>query len=424
MIEPSIPSNESDRIAALHRYQILDTESEIIFDDIARLAAAICQTPISLISLVDTSRQWFKSHHGVDVNELSRKDAFCAHAINDPENMMIIPDSRLDERFHDNPIVVGDPNVVFYAGVPLQSPDGYPLGTLCIIDNQPRELADNQVNALKILANQVECLMELHLKTLLMKETSRIKLEEKNHQLQKSNQELLKKNNELEKLTFITTHDLKVPLNNINNFAKLIKQNKASSLDEEGKIFLDFILNSGQKLDDIINELLEYSLIGKANEYEWLDVHEIISHSLKELYHPIHNSSALIEVDNMPRVWGLKKEIESLFQNLISNSLKYTRPGTTPEIRITCVEKEGVFEFSITDNGMGFDAKYKDKIFVLFQRLHLEDEIPGTGIGLAQCKKIIDTHQGEIWAEASPGKGASFHFTIPQHVMEVVQVPA
>ncbi len=151
---------EAARLEALRQYHILDTPPEIGYDDITTLASFICDVPISLISFVDVDRQWFKSKVGVDVTETSRDVSFCAHAILG-ETMMVINDALLDERFVNNPLVTSAPGIRFYAGVPLVSPEGYPLGTLCVIDRQPRELSDSQKRALDALGRQVVTQLEL-----------------------------------------------------------------------------------------------------------------------------------------------------------------------------------------------------------------------------------------------------------------------
>lgn len=156
----AIPADENQRIAALERYKILDTLPETEYDDMTLLASQICQTPISLISLVDSERQWFKSHRGLDVDESPRAVSFCAYAIHDTK-VFEVPDATLDERFCDNELVTGKYNIRFYAGAPLVTPDGLKLGTLCIIDNKPRKLSDSQRDALSALARQVVTLLEL-----------------------------------------------------------------------------------------------------------------------------------------------------------------------------------------------------------------------------------------------------------------------
>jgi GAF domain-containing protein len=152
--------NEKKRLKVLWQYDVLDTVPEAIFDDLTELAACVCEAPIALISLVDEKRQWFKSKFGTTVNETSRDISFCAHAIQQPD-LFIIPDATRDERFAQNPLVTSDPKIRFYAGAPLITPDGYALGTLCVIDKAPRELRYDQKQALRILARHIVSQLEL-----------------------------------------------------------------------------------------------------------------------------------------------------------------------------------------------------------------------------------------------------------------------
>jgi GAF domain-containing protein len=159
-MNPPIPKNEAKRLKVLWQYEVLDTVPEEVFDDLTELAARICEAPIALITLVDEKRQWFKSRVGVTVNETSRDISFCAHAITQPD-LFIVPDATKDPRFANSPLVTSEPKVRFYAGAPLITPDGYALGTLCVIDKVPRELRTEQKQALRILARHVLLQLEL-----------------------------------------------------------------------------------------------------------------------------------------------------------------------------------------------------------------------------------------------------------------------
>ena len=163
MITPAaypLPKNETDRLRALRSYKILDTRPEERFDELTQLAAIICGVPMSLITLIDADRQWFKSKVGIELSETPRAQAFCTHAIMQPQ-MFVVPDAAEDERFAKNPLVTGDPNIRFYAGAPLATSDGHLLGTMCVLDRKPRTLSGEQKIALEILGRQVVANMEL-----------------------------------------------------------------------------------------------------------------------------------------------------------------------------------------------------------------------------------------------------------------------
>ncbi|MGA7179506.1 MAG: sensor domain-containing diguanylate cyclase [Thiobacillaceae bacterium] len=156
-----LPPNETARLQALHRYAILDTLEEQAFNDVTMLASFICETPIALISLVDSERQWFKSRLGLQAAQTPREHAFCAHAILQPNEVLVVSDAQSDPRFVDNPLVTGEPRIRFYAGAPLMTPAGHPLGTVCVIDRTPRELSEEKVEALRALSRQVVAQLEL-----------------------------------------------------------------------------------------------------------------------------------------------------------------------------------------------------------------------------------------------------------------------
>jgi two-component system, NtrC family, sensor kinase len=219
------PFNEEARIAKLLSYKILDTLTEIAYDDLTSIAAHLCQTPIALISLIDRDRQWFKSKVGLCACETHRDVAFCAHAILQPESLLIVPDATQDERFATNPLVTSEPHIRFYAGIPLVTPDGYAIGTLCVIDYQPRNLSDQQVEALRSLSRQVVSQLELRLNA----ETLAQEVAER----QKAEAQILHLNAELEERVKQRTVALEIALNHLKQTqTQLVHTEKISSLGQ------------------------------------------------------------------------------------------------------------------------------------------------------------------------------------------------
>lgn len=182
-MEVQMPMNETARVAALQKYAILDSDPEQGFDDLVLLASYVCRTPIALISLVDENRQWFKSKVGVSISETAREVAFCSTAILQPD-VLVVPDTLQDERFRNNPLVVSEPRIRFYAGAPLITEDGYALGTLCVVDRTPRELSPDQKEVLKALSRLVLAQLEFRRNLLLLKEALNDRTKEE-HERQK-----------------------------------------------------------------------------------------------------------------------------------------------------------------------------------------------------------------------------------------------
>ena len=240
MTKAKIHPKEKERLALLDSYSILDTLPEKDYDNLTQLAAEICQTPISLITLLDDKRQWFKSHYGLETSETPIEDAFCAHAITSDEPIFTTEDAREDSRFQNNPLVTGDPNIVFYAGIPLKNANGLPLGTLCVIDNKPRKLTQSQKESLNILSEQVINLLELR-KNKLELERAHKKLKKFSKKLerkvfQRTNQLEIKTIklelmiNDLESFNHICSHDLQEPLRKIQMFISQISDTEFNNL--------------------------------------------------------------------------------------------------------------------------------------------------------------------------------------------------
>ena len=246
-----ITKNEEERLKTLSNYKILDTLPEEDYDAIAKIASGICNSPIALISLIDDKRQWFKSNLGLEVRETPKELAFCAHSILNPDELFIINDATKDERFFDNPLTTSDPNVIFYAGAPLNTSEGFPLGTLCVIDNKPRELDQNQKDSLKLLARQVVRLLELR---------------KKNYELNEVNNKAIKLNEQLNDFAYRLTHDLKSPVSGVNFLIDVLKEDHIKLFENtKAEEYVNLISNRMVYMSTLIDEILEYTKVNTEN---------------------------------------------------------------------------------------------------------------------------------------------------------------
>ncbi|HRE37499.1 MAG TPA: ATP-binding protein [Chitinophagaceae bacterium] len=221
-------------------------------------------------------------------------------------------------------------------------------------------------------------------------------------------------NADLERFVYVATHDLQEPLRLITSFLQLLKKKYDSQLDEQASEYINYAVDGSRRIKKLILDLLEYSKFSIDRDgFKLLDpgkVIEDVKHSLCSLLKQHH---AIIDVKPLPVIYADPSLLHQLFKNLLTNSVKY-RGESTPQISIDCITQGDDYLFSVSDNGIGIDPGYSEKIFDLFQRLHKNEAFEGTGVGLAICEKIIRLHRGSIWVESMPGKGSTFYFTIPQ----------
>jgi signal transduction histidine kinase len=229
---------------------------------------------------------------------------------------------------------------------------------------------------------------------------------------QKKEQEIL--NKELEQFLYIATHDLKEPLNTVNGYVELFRKKYAGKFDQTADTYLTYIHNSVNLMKELVKDLMDYSIIGNEKNTEKTDLNDLVRNIITGLQSSIENKQAEIEVGDLPTLYVHPREMGVLFQNLISNAIKFSRDGVSPKINVSSEQKNGHWQFSVKDNGLGIDKKFYEKIFVIFQRLNPRSKYEGTGIGLAHCKKIVELHKGEIWVESIPGEGSEFYFTIQE----------
>ncbi len=393
-----LPQNEKQRLQALDSYQIIDSLPEEDFDELTKMASQICGTPIALITLLDSSRQWFKSKLGIDVQQTPRAHAFCAHTIIDPTGVMVVSDAREDQRFAENPLVTGDPNIAFYAGISLLTPEGMALGSLCVIDTVPRKLDEQQIWSLKVLGKQVIAQMELRKKLLLLCETNR-RLAETNQFMQQ----------------FATTaaHDIKNPLTTISMSAELLTRHLENSGDKKGHNLALVCLNGIKALRKLINDMLDYSIRPEilTGQHETIELGSFLRKTVSMLSIPenvqISYPEAKIEISTSAIA------LQQIMINPLTNSVRYNDKQTCL-IQIDCVIIDDLSNITVRDNGIGIRKEELERIFQRNVTLNTSDRFAqsGTGIGLATVKLLVEKLGGEISVQSTPHIGSAFTFTI------------
>lgn len=405
MLIAPFPSNEQARLRKLRDYNILDTLPETSYDRITRFLATILNVPITVVSLVDQNRQWFKSKVGLDAEETHRDLAFCAHAIL-TEELLVVPDARCDPRFSGNPLVVDAPAIRFYAGAPLTTPDGYNLGTLCAIDLKPRELTPTERTHLQDLAALVVDEIELSHARSRAERAERVKSE------------------------FLATmsHEIRTPMTGVMGFADILLE---QDLPAPSKSMVKKIKESTRILLRIINGILDISKLeaGKM-EVENLDFHmpallgDVISLFEGSGRAPLEFS--LVLTDDFPEAVNTDPtRVRQILINLVGNAVKFTKAGRiSVEGGLTrTANGEPAMRIAVRDTGIGIADDAVDKLFVDFSQadFSISRRFEGSGLGLAICKRLVELLGGEIGVESELGKGSTFWFTLP-HIAATSQV--
>ncbi len=398
MIEALPPKNEISRIHSIHDLQILNSEPEEEYDNIAHLASYICDVPVSLITLLTENKNWFKAKTGTDLCDSDRNISFCSHAILQPDELLEIEDTLLDPRFVNNPLVTTGSKIRFYAGMPIKSRTGEAVGTLCLLDTKPQSLNEQQKTALKALAKQVESLFELR---------------RQNIALKKVEKELGIKNNLLKEFAGTVSHDMKMPLANMIITSDLLKVKYGNLLDETGLNYLTYLKQSSFRLSNYITDILNHYesdtlLESHTEDFDLQDVLEQIIDLLNIKF----DCEINLPEDNLV-VHCNRAAFQQIFFNLIGNSLKYNNQEKIV-IDVTGKEKDGYYIFSITDNGIGIPENKQEAIFELFTIVEEADRSGnrGNGIGLSTVQKLVNNLGGEISVKSKINKGTTFSFTI------------
>lgn len=398
-----LPTNEKERLEALYTYDILDTPAEKEYDDIARLASIICQTPIALITLIDKDRQWFKARVGVEDIEAPRDYAFCSHAILQ-NTLMQVPNALQDDRFFDNPYVSNGMSVRFYAGMPLTTSEGYNLGTLCVIDKAPRQLTEEQQFALQVLAKQV---------------TEKIEIRLKNKKLD-FQKELLQKQLDFQKRVFsLIAHDVRSPLISMHGITHLFTDELISF--EEAKSSALKIQKDIQNVLHILDHILAW---GKLQQSSNGINPRVETFNIKEYLLPIFEfKTQKAEQKGVKFSYSIQNNLQniqsdpfllgSIIRNLINNAIKFTPAGG--EVFCEVSQENQNLKIVVKDTGIGMSEEIQQSFWTgagIVSRKGTHNE-QGSGTALQLLRTFIYLLGGKIYLESKENEGTTFTVFLP-----------
>jgi signal transduction histidine kinase len=394
---PPRPFRELERLEALRSYELMDTPPEDVYDDLTALAAQICGTPISLVTLIDAERQFYKSRVGVEGTETSRDISFCAHAIND-DALFVVPDATRDPRFADNPDVIGGLGIRFYAGAPLVNPDGLAIGTLCVVDRVPRGLTPAQERSLRALSRAVMAQIELRRQNARLRDLDRLK----------------------DDFVALISHELRTPLTSIRGYLELLQAGDAGALNDTQQRFLGVADRNAGRLERLVGDLLFIARVD-AGEVQIdaapTDIAALAEEAV-EAARPAADAKDIalsVSAGDVPALVGDPGRLAQMLDNLVSNAIKFTPAGGRVDLRVHA--DEGTVTVEVQDTGNGIPASEIPLLFSRFYRAKsaLDEGIPGTGLGLGIAKAIAEGHGGLIAVESTVGAGTRFTVTLPRH---------
>jgi signal transduction histidine kinase len=391
---------EVQRLKELYKFDILDTPYEDEFDDIVKLASLLCNTSISTITLIDSSRQWFKAKVGLENRETSREVSFCSYAIAANTDLYQVEDATKSIIFENNPLVTGNPNIRFYAGVPLVSSNGFSLGTLCVIDSQPKVLTTEQIFALKVLGNQVMKLLELRIT---------------NQQLEITKRKLQQQVELQNKIISIIAHDVRNPVASLKSIIEL-SNNDLITADEANEL----AVMTDKQIDDVLSlldDLLDWGKI-QLNNQNVIEVVTVNLYSLVESIFERQQAAVFIKENTLLNLIENDFELHTdenilrfILRNIIGNAIKFTTTGT---ITIDAQKTEQSVVISIQDTGVGITKEVIEKIMTTsnkYTSLGTNNE-KGTGLGLVFVKDFIYLLKGKMWVESEVNKGTTFYIEL------------
>ncbi|MCD9196646.1 sensor histidine kinase [Aeromicrobium wangtongii] len=367
------------------------------------LVAAICEAPYAAIAMVGSERHHQIASFGFDISSCSCDQSMCGAILDDP-GTVVVPDTALDPRFSGNPHMTGaDGSVRFHASAPVLSPGGVPLGRLAVLDTVPRELTDVQTKALSIMAGQVTVLLDLRYRGRA--------LEDSLQELMDVRDELKRSNSHLSQFAGQVSHDLRAPLTAILLNAELLAMEPVVEENTEVAQMVDALSAAGHRMDSMIEEMLAFAQEDGRLRLVETDLTKIVELVLTDVDPMIRREDADIRVGPLPHVTADPALLYPVVLNLVTNAIKFARPGTRPIVSITSERLTEHWRIRVTDNGIGVPADRHEAVFELFTRV--PSATAGHGIGLATARRIISAHGGASGMENAPGGGTSVWFDLP-----------
>ena len=320
----------------------------------------------------------------------------------DPASVAIIDQSMPGQPSNSQEEVYEAPSVHTYPLVVYKES----FGVMALGVEKTMTLTVDDEHFFQLLASQLALFVE--------NDRIRQAITQEKNKLETLSKELARSNQELEQFAYVASHDLQEPLRMVASYTQLLAKRYQGKLDKDADEFIHFAVDGATRMQGLIIDLLEYSRVGrKGKEFLPVVLESILEKALENLTVTLEEQGAKVTHDPLPTVNGDDVQLTRLFQNLIGNAIKFRKPGEAPHVHVGAKTDGKQWVLSIRDNGIGIDPKHFERLFQIFQRLHTREEYPGTGIGLAVCKKIVERHGGRIWVESKPGEGTTFYFTIP-----------
>ena len=392
-------STAEARSAKIEHYGLLEEGNRDVFQDLTLLASTICKAPVALVTLLEGSHQYFKAITGIELDTMPIEHSFCTHALEHPDEVMVVEDARLDKRFDANPYVHDDPGVLSYAGSPLVTEDGVPLGTICVLDTKARSFTEDQKEALRIIGRQV---------------MDQIVLQRRVVELERSKYVLESLNRQLDQFAYIISHDLKAPIRHQTSFARMIVEDFGDTLDEEILMFLGKITKAGEEAQTIITDLNDYlhTVQTAFGERHPVSLKAMIDEIIR-LADPPPTVNITAKVETLEFIDSNATALRHILLNLVANAIKFN-DRSDGQIAISASLTNDTIIISVKDNGPGLSSSDQAHIFQLFGRGTQSVNKPGKGMGLAIATKLAQNLGGSIEVESVEGEGADFLVRLPR----------